>query len=292
MDKARKLLVDNRAGIAEVAQAVGYQDLYYFNRMFKKTVGLPPSRYQKKLSKRIAVLNPALYSDLLALGVSQSNLIPCWGRSQLRSAYKQDESLGLQLGIEQLRELKPDWIVGSKEDHSPMYERLSHIAATKLLSFKPSTWQDHLYALADMLEVRSVAERWMHYYTLKLETVRERLRQKFGEQTILVARVTAKGRCRVIGTCRRKLGKLLYEELMLRAPTSLQDVSFIDLENIEQLNDFHADHVLLIHDHALAGEENLTVTGSIYHANVFPWMHYSALGHDNAISESLILFHD
>ncbi|MBB3067425.1 AraC-like DNA-binding protein [Paenibacillus baekrokdamisoli] len=46
--KATSLLADNQTKILEAAQAVGYQNITSFNRMFKKYTGLTPSEYRKK----------------------------------------------------------------------------------------------------------------------------------------------------------------------------------------------------------------------------------------------------
>jgi len=34
--------------IGEIADAVGYRDIYYFSLTFKKVTGLSPSQYRKK----------------------------------------------------------------------------------------------------------------------------------------------------------------------------------------------------------------------------------------------------
>ncbi|AJS58749.1 AraC family transcriptional regulator [Paenibacillus sp. IHBB 10380] len=48
MDKAQELLLTTDATLQEVAASVGYPDLFYFNRMFKKHVGIAPGQYKKR----------------------------------------------------------------------------------------------------------------------------------------------------------------------------------------------------------------------------------------------------
>ncbi|MNI55836.1 HTH-type transcriptional activator Btr [compost metagenome] len=48
INKATSLLADNNIKILDAAQAVGYQNISSFNRMFKKYTGLTPSEYRKK----------------------------------------------------------------------------------------------------------------------------------------------------------------------------------------------------------------------------------------------------
>ncbi|SFF31374.1 iron complex transport system substrate-binding protein [Paenibacillus algorifonticola] len=48
MDKAQELLLTSDATLQEVAASVGYPDMFYFNRMFKKHVGIAPGQYKKR----------------------------------------------------------------------------------------------------------------------------------------------------------------------------------------------------------------------------------------------------
>lgn len=59
MDRAKELLHATGSTLQEVAAHVGYADLMYFNRMFKKTAGLTPGQYRKEYSRAI-VSNSAM----------------------------------------------------------------------------------------------------------------------------------------------------------------------------------------------------------------------------------------
>jgi len=48
MDKACELLRSTGLTVAETARSVGYKDALLFSRMFKKVVGVPPSRYVRE----------------------------------------------------------------------------------------------------------------------------------------------------------------------------------------------------------------------------------------------------
>lgn len=48
MHKAMELLRDCRVRVYEAAERVGYRDITYFSSIFKKTVGMSPSEYQKR----------------------------------------------------------------------------------------------------------------------------------------------------------------------------------------------------------------------------------------------------
>jgi YesN/AraC family two-component response regulator len=49
MKKAKNLLEKSAYKVYEIGEMVGYQNPYYFNRIFKKTIGLSPGEYKKKV---------------------------------------------------------------------------------------------------------------------------------------------------------------------------------------------------------------------------------------------------
>lgn len=42
---AKSMLLEGRMSVAEIAQAIGFEDCFYFSRVFKKSVGVSPSVY-------------------------------------------------------------------------------------------------------------------------------------------------------------------------------------------------------------------------------------------------------
>lgn len=48
MDRAKELLVLSDYKLKGIAKSVGYNDEFYFSRMFKKVVGMSPSEFAKK----------------------------------------------------------------------------------------------------------------------------------------------------------------------------------------------------------------------------------------------------
>ena len=51
MQKAKELLMNDRLSIQEIAEKVGYNDYFYFTKVFKRTENISPSKYRKTLSK-------------------------------------------------------------------------------------------------------------------------------------------------------------------------------------------------------------------------------------------------
>lgn len=46
--EAKKLLRQSRQQVKQIAWELGYEDQYYFSRMFKKQTGVSPKAYRKK----------------------------------------------------------------------------------------------------------------------------------------------------------------------------------------------------------------------------------------------------
>ncbi len=49
MQRAKELLKDENLSVAQVAEQTGYNDYFYFTKVFKKTTGITPSKYRKSL---------------------------------------------------------------------------------------------------------------------------------------------------------------------------------------------------------------------------------------------------
>lgn len=275
MDKACRLLVTDEAKVHEVAKAVGYHDVYYFSRLFKKTIGIPPFHYMRSLRKKIAVLNSSFIGDLIALGVPNSCIIA------IEAA---------ECDVERLRKEQPDWIIGT-EAASAWENQLKEIAPTQLIAFKQASWREHLIQLASYIGVQEVADTWLHYYDLKVSAARERIRKGLRNETVIAARVGERG-IRVFGANRRKVGAFLYGDLQINAPAGIDGFHFEDMERIEELNDFKADHILLLGDKARLDIGRKEIRGKVHYASLYPWLHYSALGHEQAIAEAIARFSD
>jgi transcriptional regulator GlxA family with amidase domain len=58
IDAARHLLETRRKSVAEVSLAVGYEDLSFFRRLFKRHTGAPPRAYRARFGPRSAKGDP------------------------------------------------------------------------------------------------------------------------------------------------------------------------------------------------------------------------------------------
>ena len=53
LSKAKELLENERLPIKTVAKMVGYDDPYYFSKLFKKNYGIPPTKAYEKIKNKI-----------------------------------------------------------------------------------------------------------------------------------------------------------------------------------------------------------------------------------------------
>ena len=286
IEKARQLLVEEDVSIREIANAVGYPDMYYFSRTFKKMVGIPPTRYRQLLRRKIVVLSPPLFEDFLALGVPRNMLIPFWTKEHQKKIYRAQDAFGMELQM--LKKEKPELIVGIDEKNE-LLDQLAEIAPTHLIKYKPFSWREHLRQLADILQVKEIAEYWLYYYEQKTAAFRERIHRQLGNETVLVALVHDE-KIRVCGANRRKIGQFLYSDLKLNAPMGTEQFSFADFDNLIELNKFKADHILLLGEQPVGKESFEQILGQVHHSSINPWLHNSAIGHEKSIEEALIHF--
>lgn len=71
MQKASELLIQTELTLQDIAINVGYQDGYYFSRMFKKYMGLSPIRYRQQHRQKVQSLNmTSTMSDFSIVGLA------------------------------------------------------------------------------------------------------------------------------------------------------------------------------------------------------------------------------
>lgn len=286
MEHACNLLMSSDLKNNEIAEAVGYQDTYYFNRVFKKNVGIPPRKYQKLLKRKIVVLTPAFVGDLIALGVPREYII-----LMIHEEKQHKHRWGMSASpfhLEQIRKEKPYIIIGTDKD-SVNYDNLAEVAPTWLIPYKKKTWREQFIQLAMAIHAKEIALNWLQFYNLKAITARDKILEERKNETILVARVLHK-KIRIFGQKRRKVGDLLYRDLQLKAPKSAHGFHFKDVVHLEELNYFNANNILLLDDKNEYRNELSILRGNVYQVKDCPWLNYSALGQEQAINEAAKYF--
>ncbi len=284
LDQSKKTLLSTNIEISEVARGVGYEDEYYFSRVFKRNIGISPIIFRNSLRKKVVILTPVFIGDFLALGGELSSICALSSnKSNHKSLLKKVSKIKFDLN--ELQCLEPDLIVGSNE-FNHYYEHLTQISRTALIPVKNNTWKDHLYQLAESLEIREAAHSWLRQYDQEAKILRDQLKKKLADQTVLAIRLT-NNHIRIFGEKRRKISDVLYRDLELNPPKNIKGMQFRDI-TWDVLNEYRANHILLFADHDTKVEIDQLQTlfnSNIYHFREFPFLTNSAMGNARLLSE-------
>ncbi|MFE8697723.1 AraC family transcriptional regulator [Cytobacillus sp. FJAT-53684] len=189
IDMAKKLIAKGGMKLKEVATQIGYDDPFYFSRKFKKEIGVSPTEYMKRRSRKIAIYDRQLLGQVLALHMIPyaAPLHPKWTEYYYQTygsdipvhlnAYR--HNVNWQSNIEIINQSNAEIVMVS--DHlSEQEESQLH---TKISSFikVPSQlqWREQFTWIADSLGVSEEAVRWLHHYDWKVKQAKERLIRKF-----------------------------------------------------------------------------------------------------------------
>ncbi|MDZ5473580.1 AraC family transcriptional regulator [Bacillus sp. 31A1R] len=169
INHAKDLL--NSLSLKEVANTVGFQDEFYFSRVFKKKEGVSPTIYMKQNGERIAVVSQMFLQDhLLSLGI-QPVVAPSYPHllgtktgfpSYLSNRLKGTKALNVEneINLDDILQVRPDLILkmdlhSDQEVHSIKESSIVH------LKHLPS-WEEYLMQLATLTKRETEAERTIY----------------------------------------------------------------------------------------------------------------------------------
>ncbi|WP_138496525.1 helix-turn-helix domain-containing protein [Paenibacillus pinistramenti] len=87
--KSLEMLTGSSLKISEIAHNVGYEDEYYFSRVFKKKLGVSPAEFIKKARKKVLVVTPKLKDIVQCIGIKPL-LLNCEGASPYSAPISQE----------------------------------------------------------------------------------------------------------------------------------------------------------------------------------------------------------
>lgn len=148
--RALQLLARYSGSVAEVAHEVGYQDEFYFSRVFKKQCGISPTQYAAATRMRVAVLSKVILEDLRTLGFSP--------------VFVGDDSDPRCL--QGLAANEPDMILAPRISDA-FYIELFAIAPVCMLDDGSPAWQQRLLQIGEALQVPTVAGWWLKLFAAK-----------------------------------------------------------------------------------------------------------------------------
>ncbi len=177
---AKQQILHSGAKLREVALRAGYNDEFYFSRMFKKQTGVSPTVYIKTRRRKLAVYDFALLGNLLALGIIPfaAPLHPKWTSYYSQkyfseipvhlSAYRFNEDW--QTNQQILRNNKPELILCQEELlQKEELESLQLIAPVVALPTKQVHWRSQFLWIAEKTSTLPEAKQYLKQYDDKLK---------------------------------------------------------------------------------------------------------------------------
>ncbi len=194
--KAKELLVKTSNSLRAISASVGYADEFYLSRVFKKIVGVPPTKYRKKRELKIASYDFSTTGHLLALHIIPyaAPLHPKWTRYYYQ-CFRDDILIHLnaykihsewESNIQKLSKDKPDKIIAKDDISDKEKQALERIAPVYYYQCKNQSWKSQLLEIATYINCKMDAEKFLKIYEDKLKRTKGILQKQLEEEEVLV----------------------------------------------------------------------------------------------------------
>lgn len=208
ISQAKRLLSEKELTVKEVSSVIGFGSEFYFSRMFKRFVGVSPTTYMKRKDIRVATASSIpLRDNLRSLGVEAVCAVNCL---KTKTMDKEEQLRLLAWGLDQIRRAAPELIL-CDHYHLPYLEQLKQIAPTVVLEYSMD-WRTIHRQTAEVIGREREAEHHFRVMAGELNRASQKLRRRFGSETVTMMRVIHK-LIRVQGAINHPLNELLYSEL-------------------------------------------------------------------------------
>jgi AraC-like DNA-binding protein/ABC-type Fe3+-hydroxamate transport system substrate-binding protein len=245
---AKELLSQPDCRVKDVSASVGFENEFYFSRIFKQTVGVSPSLYMKRDRLRIAVASClALEDNLQSVGCEAVAAVNCF-----RYPGMDDEEHGRIMAshLASLRRANPDLIVGNYF-HAAFEEQLKQIAPVVILRNVPD-WRVNHIRIAELVGLEDEAKRTIGAMELRERQARRLLGNTLGKEKIIIMQVNHK-LTRLQGTAHHPLNELCYNGLGLQPGGNIPCNHFRQEFPPEWLPALEADYLFIHKNHIRAG---------------------------------------
>ncbi|UKS28437.1 AraC family transcriptional regulator [Paenibacillus sp. HWE-109] len=196
IDHAKQLLLKTEDRIHEIAQHVGFNNEFYFNRRFKKMEGIAPGRYRQHHRGKLRIVSLLMEDLLLTLGVTP--IVQWshtgWGRQEYLKLNTVPVFDVLQNSFEPLSTFNPDLIIARKSDYeyrTNQYEQCKRFVQTEIITHNDDDWHSTLRTVANRLGRVDQAELAIQQYETKVSKARGLLNRAIHNRTYAFLRVSA-----------------------------------------------------------------------------------------------------
>ncbi|MCR6098065.1 AraC family transcriptional regulator [Salipaludibacillus agaradhaerens] len=308
INKAKSLLIKD-IKIRDVANEVGYNDEYYLSRKFKQLVGMSPSAYRERRTKKIAAYDFFSVGHLLALNIYPfaAPIHPKW-TSYYFHHYRKDIPIHLsafqvnkdwQANIALLEKHSPDVILA--KDNITQGEK-AYLATIAPVIYYPQSvnWRKQFQLIAAVLGEEEEAQTWLKHYEEKVAYTRQQLKNAQGCGTIMPLRFH---RGALYYDNSRTIEDVLYGDLHISLCPCEKSFKRNDPINLEDIIHLNPDSILLnvcqetktleswesLKQSSLWHDIRAVRNHSIHFISSDPWREYSASAHDRVLNEVLAI---
>ncbi|MEC0092279.1 helix-turn-helix domain-containing protein [Paenibacillus macquariensis] len=312
INHAKRYLTESDELLRDIALKVGYSDEFYFSRIFKKEVGVPPSDYNKHKRQRIATCSSSVTGQLIALNIvpMSAPLDPKW-TDYYYNAYSTKIKSHLDLSdpyitkkfeanLRKLAQDRPDVIIGTDQFCPEDRDQLMAIAPSFFVPTKHVGWRDQLRMIAQFLDREDSAKLWIEQYDHKVLAAKDHIGQVLGSDRTIVLRIYGPN---IYMYWNRGLEDVLYQDLNLEILNRLEVSSNI-VVTIEELAVLNPERILLVVcpeassrtywlalQHSIEWIQLTAVRNRhVYYILSDPWFEYSAVAIIRMLDEALLLF--
>lgn len=195
ISRAKQLLLVTGDRIQEIAQSVGFNNEYYFNRRFKQTVGLAPGKYRNVRREDLRVVSIFMEDYLMALEIKPivQWAHTYWGKQDYLGLHDVPAYNILTDEVQDLSLRHPDFIMLRECTgwRSNLYKECSKIARTCVINQLGPQWRTTMRILGESLDREAQAKSAIEQYDRRAEMARSRLARSMSGQTVAFLRVCA-----------------------------------------------------------------------------------------------------
>ncbi|MGD2432529.1 bacillibactin transport transcriptional regulator Btr [Bacillus velezensis] len=305
---AKKLMAKANCKLREIAHQIGYQDEFYFSRIFKKHTGSSPTSYMKKRRTKMAAYGKETMGHLIPLHhvPYAAALHPKWTAYYYKqfssdipvhlSAYRYNANW--EENLHTLSQAAPDIIFSLDSVSEEEKQRLNDITDVFYLPAQEN-WRDQFLRTAAYLNEEQEARHWLKTYQSLAHSAKDALKHVQHQRFLFV--------------------RVYKENMYIAHNNSIEDVFFGDLGfasakpesfapdekiSLDMLADCQADCIMLFtckEPETLRYFQRIQQTGiwqnlrAVSNKRVFPissdpWIEYSPSGHQRMIEQSISIF--
>jgi len=305
IEKAKKLLVSTNDKLKVISQNVGFNDEFYFSRIFKKRLGVSPKIYIKTYKRKIANIEFSFNGHFQALNITPNLSVEfCenkWHLIHNGNATRLKQQNYTQTIINSLLEIKPDLIICSDISEVDQ-ETLSKIAPVYSIPWMEMEWRQHLLKIAEIIGKEKDAEKWLNHYAEKAEIASQKVNNYIqANEKIMILRVYAKYYS-LYGM--RNVGGVIYQDLKLNGVNGVDRIQNQTPISLEELTNYHPDYLLIMVQKDEQSKRMLELmkkssawsqlpavqNQNVYFIDKNPWLEYSPIAHEMILDKAVKLF--